>query len=263
MKYIATISGGKDSTAMCDLLLKKGFPVDYIVFNDTTDEFDEMYEYLDKVEEYFLTRYNKKITRLKPVKNYDDYIFRVLSRGENVGSVAGLPNGVQGFCEWRRDAKIRPFERWIKAEKIGEHKIYMGITLDEAHRTDRNSNFLYPLIDDFMLSEENCKAYLINQEMENPLYKHFSRTGCRKCQFQSDRDFFNIWKHYPKVWQEFADYESKVRELKMNGASVVSESWFTDHRTCLDMETKFIKTDKQGSLFDFSNEPLKDCFCKI
>jgi hypothetical protein len=29
------------------------------------------------------------------------------------------------------------------------------------------------------------------------------------------------------------------------------------------MENKFIEADKQGSLFDFSDEPLKDCFCKI
>ena len=39
MKYIATISFGKDSTVMCDLLLKNGYPVDYIVFTDTLLEF--------------------------------------------------------------------------------------------------------------------------------------------------------------------------------------------------------------------------------
>ena len=29
------------------------------------------------------------------------------------------------------------------------------------------------------------------------------------------------------------------------------------------MEKKFKTIDNQGSLFDFSDEPLKDCFCKI
>ena len=29
------------------------------------------------------------------------------------------------------------------------------------------------------------------------------------------------------------------------------------------MEKEFIKADKQSGLFDFSDEPLKDCFCKI
>jgi len=67
--YIATISGGKDSVTMCDLLLKNGHKVDYIVFNDTLDEFEEMYSYLDRVEEYFKSRYKKTITRLKPKKH--------------------------------------------------------------------------------------------------------------------------------------------------------------------------------------------------
>ena len=257
--YIATISGGKDSVTMCDLLLKNNYPVDYIVFNDTLDEFKEMYEYLNKVEEYFLRRYSKKIIRTKPLKTYDEYIFRTLSKGKRVGKVAGLPNLTHTFCEWRRDSKIRPFDKWIKENITDKYKTYIGITLDETHRVDREKNFLYPLIDNFKMTSEHCIAYLKNQEMENPLYKHFTRTGCRKCQYQSDRDFFNIWKHYPHVWQEFIDYEARVKKID----NVVNKEWFDKNRTCVDMEKKFKQADRQGGLFDFSDEPVKDCFCKI
>lgn len=38
MKYIATLSGGKDSTAMVDMLLRNQKPLDYIVFKDTLHE---------------------------------------------------------------------------------------------------------------------------------------------------------------------------------------------------------------------------------
>ena len=48
--YIAKLSGGKDSTAMCDLLLKNNYPLDFILFCDTLAEFDEMYVYLNKVK---------------------------------------------------------------------------------------------------------------------------------------------------------------------------------------------------------------------
>lgn len=257
MKYIATISGGKDSVTMCDLLLKNGYPVDYIVFNDTLDEFKEMYDYLDKVETFFKRKYNKEITRLKPKKTYSHYIYRTLSRGDRVGMTAGLPNASAGFCEWRRDSKIMPFERW--ASKIGEHKIYIGITKDETHRCDRTKNFLYPLVDDFHFSERDCLEYLVSEDMENPLYRHFNRTGCKKCQYQSDMDWYMIWKHYPDVWQEIEDYESNVSLLE----NVVNKHWFTNFRTCLDMEKIFIEKEKRGALFDLSDEPLKDCFCKI
>lgn len=43
--YIATLSGGKDSAAMLDLLLRDKKPLDHIVFYDTLHEFAAMYEY--------------------------------------------------------------------------------------------------------------------------------------------------------------------------------------------------------------------------
>ncbi|GAI98610.1 unnamed protein product, partial [marine sediment metagenome] len=39
MKYIASFSGGKDSTAMLLRLIKEGWPLDEVVFFDTGWEF--------------------------------------------------------------------------------------------------------------------------------------------------------------------------------------------------------------------------------
>ena len=66
--YIAKLSGGKDSTAMVDLLLRNNYPLDYILFCDTLAEFGAMYEYLDKLDAYFKKAYGKSITRTKPKK---------------------------------------------------------------------------------------------------------------------------------------------------------------------------------------------------
>lgn len=68
MKYIATISFGKDSTVMCDLLLKNGYPVDYIVFKDTLMEFPFMYEYKEKVCAYFRERYGKEVYKSRKAR---------------------------------------------------------------------------------------------------------------------------------------------------------------------------------------------------
>ena len=113
------------------------------------------------------------------------------------------------------------------------------------------------------MTEEDCKAYLVNQEMENPLYKHFSRTGCAICPFQSDKSWFNIWKYYPDVWDYMKVVENRFYELERKGKKIINKYWFVNHKTCDDMEKLFKEKDSQGSLFDFSDEPLKDCFCKI
>ena len=152
MKYIATFSGGKDSTAMCDLLLKNNYQVDYIVFNDTLDEFEKMYEYIEKLKVYFKDRYNKEITVLKPVKTYDEYIFNVRSRGDNKGKIMGLPSSAFQFCEWRRDSKIIPMQRWLKEKNIEDYFVYFGFTMDEQKRKNGDMNLyangkpLFPLL---------------------------------------------------------------------------------------------------------------------
>lgn len=253
--YIATISGGKDSVTMCDLLLKNGYPVDYILFADTLQEFEEMYIYIEKVKKYFLDRYKKEITILKPESIFEDWCYGVLKRGEGEGKQRGLPLLVNP-CYWRRESKVKPQDKF--KQKFNKIVCYIGYTKEENRsiQDTEKETFIYPLKNIFKMTEEDCKAYLISQEMENPLYKHFSRTGCAFCPYQSEKSWFNIWKHYPKVWNYMKTIESKLDNSLNN-------YWFTDYKTTYDMEKKFKQADKQGSLFDFSDEPLKDCFCKI
>lgn len=251
--YIATISGGKDSVTMCDLLLKNGYPVDYVVFTDTLQEFKEMYDYINKVNKYFKERYRKEITILKPESTFEDWCFGTIQKGERQGLIRGLPSATNSFCYWRREAKVKPMENFIKSLK-SKVVLYIGFTRDEK-RSVENTEIIthkYPLKNDFKMTEDDCKAYLIKQEMENPLYRDFSRTGCRMCPFQSDNAWNSVYKNYRYVWDYMKDIESKL-----NGS--VNDYWFANFRTCKDME----KTFNQGSLFDFSDEPLKDCFCKI
>lgn len=264
MVHIATLSGGKDSTTMVDMLLRHGRPLDHIVFKDTLHEFELMYRYVERLSEYFKTRYGKEVIMLKPEASFENSVFGKISKGENEGLIRGLPAPqAMGFCTWRREAKTRPFERWLKEQGITEYKIYIGFTTSEIHRKMAGDEFLYPLIDDFSMSETDCAAYLREREMENPLYRYFTRTGCSFCPAQSDRSFFQVWKHFPKDWEYMKQIEAKLFQLEKQGERVQNKYWFSRQRTCADMEKEFIKADKQSGLFDFSDEPLKDCFCKI
>lgn len=253
---IALWSGGKDSTAMIDLLLRERERVDYIIFSDTLNEFNAMYEYIAKVSKYWKERYNANIVTLKPSKDFvKGYIKRVISKGDNVGKTKGILTSGYRFCEWRRETKIYPFEKWIKQKGITDFVCLVGITTDEPHRAKfMDRKFEYPLLTKFKMSEQDCANYLKDREMENPLYKHFGRTGCFFCPYQSLRDFYRIWKHYPKEWQKMKEYESLCEPNALN------KSWFIKNRSMEFMEKKFA-TEQELEFID--NEPLKDCFCKI
>ena len=49
MKYIASVSFGKDSLAMLLLLIEKKCPLDEVVFYDTGMEFQAIYNIRDKI----------------------------------------------------------------------------------------------------------------------------------------------------------------------------------------------------------------------
>lgn len=254
MVYIATISGGKDSVAMCDLLLKNNYPVDYIIFNDTKKEYLEMQTYIYKLIDYFKSRYKKDIIITHPIKTFEDGIYSKVSKSKKEsrnGDFRGLPT--QSFpCHLRNDLKIYPTEKWIKENIKGKYKIYFGMTTDEPNRIKRDEICIYPLFDEFKMSEFDCKQYLINQDMENPLYRHFKRTGCRICPFKSEADWYNTYHYYKDVWNEAIRIEEELKQNKR-------------YKYFLKMKplTRWEKQFNQGSLFDFSDEPLKDCFCKI
>lgn len=48
--YVASLSGGKDSTAMVLRLVEEKWPLDLILFCDTGLEFPEMYTHVEQLE---------------------------------------------------------------------------------------------------------------------------------------------------------------------------------------------------------------------
>ncbi len=257
MEYIATISGGKDSVTMCDLLLKNGYPVDYIIFNDTYSEFVKMYDYIEKLKIYFKSRYNKEIIITYPIRNFKDSVLRKVTRSKTEsrnGQFVGLPvaNG-KAMCHLRKTLKMNPMDKWLRKNmKNKSYKTYIGYTTDEIDRAKPDDINIYPLVEYFNMSEIDCKNYLTNQDMENPLYKHFNRTGCKLCPYKTQQDWYNIYHHYKEDFKEALEIEKAL--LSQN-----EYNYFLGNRPLLEWENEF----KQGSLFDFSDEPVKDCFCKI
>jgi 3'-phosphoadenosine 5'-phosphosulfate sulfotransferase (PAPS reductase)/FAD synthetase len=213
MKYIAYLSYGKDSVTMIDLLLKNGYPLDYTLFQDTFFEYPPMYEYKKKVDEYLLKRYNKKVITNTPLTTFEEWCFGVIrdKNSKHFGYIRGIPS-IAEPCYWRREAKVKSAERWIKENIKEDYKIYIGYTTDEVNRIQKDNRLIYPLIDYFQMSENDCREYLIRQEMENPLYRLFSRTGCAFCPFQSDRAFYQVYKNFKGIWEYMRSIEKRLFE---------------------------------------------------
>jgi len=262
IKYIAMLSGGQDSSAMTLRLLELGNPVDYIVFSDTTLEFDEMYEYIDKLDAFFQRKYGIAITRLKPKSSYESWVFSdIADYGKLGGQIRGVPL-IASPCYWRREAKELPFQRWLKEEQITEYKTYVGYVYNEYDRWKNawQYNALTPLVD-WKWNEPEVQKYLKENMMENKLYQHFERSGCGICQKQSIEAKYQLYKNYPKQWTYMSELETRLKTERENRGEAVVPSFHTSLFTW-DMEKLFKQKDKQQT-FEFEFEPVQDCFCKI
>ena len=203
MKHIVSYSGGKDSTAMLLKMIEKKMPIDEIVYCEVMAtpiigaEYPEMYEYLDKVDEYLMKNIGKKITRIKPDVSFEQQFYTKKKRGKYKGKIYGFPWNLGAWCNSR--LKIATLDKYFKNQDK-EYISYIGIAYDEPKRLARlDRNEKAPLAE-WEMPESDCLEYIKEKGLYNPLYDKLKRLGCWFCVKQSLDSLRIIRKDYPELW---------------------------------------------------------------
>ena len=256
--YIAAWSGGKDSTYMVEKLLQLNYPLDEVIFCDTGHEFPIMYEYILKVKEYWESKYDITITLLnfgKGKEIWDKWAETPYTRGQYKGKKRGFPFHL-GMSWCTREVKVKPLKKYLK-EKYKDSEIieYVGIAYNEPNRI-RETGELYPLYDEWKITEDEIAIRLVEMGLHNPLYNHFHRTGCFNCPKQSLSSLYKLWKHYPEQWAYIVETQSKYI------AGEYGVSLFKGY-TIDELVSKFKDYEDKGKPTNYLEEeqPL-GCMCK-
>lgn len=176
-KYIASFSGGKDSTATIILAHERGDPLDIIIFSEVM--FDEntsgeLPEHIDFVKNKCIPLfaswgYETKILHAK--MNYMDIFMREPTRGKRAGM--GLKTGfpMAGKCQINRSIKVQPIKDFLKNMDPEEYMQYLGIAIDEPKRLERlRGTNRISLLEKYGYTEkmalELCKKY----DLLSPIY---------------------------------------------------------------------------------------------
>lgn len=157
MKYIASVSFGKDSLAMMLRLLEEKLPLDIVVFYNTGMEFDAIYHIRDKVKS-LLARHGVEFVELHPA---EPFLYSMLERkvvskqkGEHLGY-----GWCGGLCRWGTAEKVRTIKKFKQSLGVGTID-YVGIAADETQRfeKERSDARRLPLVD-WGMTEADCLQY--------------------------------------------------------------------------------------------------------
>ena len=222
--HIVSFSGGKDSTAMLLRLLESGIPVDIILFNDTGLEFEQLYDHINRVEQYITKYTDVGITRVLPEQPFEFYFFDVhinhrkrTKFNERLGTDShngfSWPGPKMRWCTDR--LKTRPRTQFLRDYRKEYNIIeYVGIAADEEYRLRRKinnrENKRYPLVD-WGMTEADCLRYCYDRGFDwGGLYEKFSRVSCWCCPLQSLPELRVLYHEFPEHWEQLKQWDNET-----------------------------------------------------
>lgn len=245
MKFIASVSGGKDSLAMALKLIELEYPLDEVVCYLSDAEFEAIRNVIFRLKELCETK-GIKFTVLEPKQTFLYSMTKkpVLKRN------GALQNGYKwcgGNTRWGTTYKLEAIAEHNKT--YGDEAIveYVGVAADERHRINRQRNGnrvkLYPLVE-WEMTEADCLEYCYShgwhwEENGYELYDLLDRVSCKYCKNKNLDELRNIYHYLPELWQELKELQDKVKMPYKNG------------KTIHDIEMRFIAEDAQMSISDF------------
>ena len=143
MKYIASWSGGKDSTASIILAHEHNEPLDLIIFSEVM--FDEntsgeLPEHIDFIKNKAIPKFEEwgyEVKILHSKKTYLDCFHHIATKGKRIGRKLGFP--MAGKCLINRDCKIPQIRDFLNGY-AKDFTQYIGIAIDEPVRMERIVN---------------------------------------------------------------------------------------------------------------------------
>lgn len=200
MQYIASLSYGKDSCAMLEIIKQHNMPLDRIVHVEimATDtipaDLPPMMEFKAKADRIIKERYGIEVEHLHAKVSYEEQFYSVMQKGKHIGKIYGFPMVKGAWCN--STLKVGILNKFNKPNIVQ----YIGIAADEPSRfhnlTDRKRS---PLVEHGVVEAE---ARIMCEELDllSPIYTQSARGGCWFCHNQRVNQLRLLRKQYPEYW---------------------------------------------------------------
>lgn len=217
MRYVASVSFGKDSLAMLLRLIAEEKPLDEVVFYNTGAEFDCIYRIRDFIVANYLIPLGIKYTELKPDTDFFEMMLKKEVKHRD-GSISKGYSWCGGACRWGTTYKTQKINKYLDGCEV-----YVGIAQDEPKRLERakTKGQLTPLAD-WNMTESDCLEYCYQSGFDwvedgVSLYDILDRVSCWCCANKNKKELLAYYKHLPNYWERLKMLQARTnRPFKKN-----------------------------------------------
>lgn len=218
--YWASVSGGKDSLYMLNLILHNldKYPLDGVVHFELEIDYPFIHNVIDYMQEE-CERHGIKFYRVKPEKTWNELYQKYL-----------FPTRTARWCnsKYKLSAKKR-LEEFLRGK--GFYLVcYIGYCADEesrfAKRVDLQKVERYPLVEE-NIEESTILQWAKTQPVFNHYYETQKRCGCAFCPMSSKINYAYLCKYYPDMFDFMIEKMREtelVREQELNRPFSVTSS---------------------------------------
>ena len=223
--HAVSLSGGKDSTAMLLLMVERGLPIHAVLTADTGMEFPEMYEHLQKLDDYLFAERGLHLTWLRHPKGFEWLMFE--EKKQRPASIENRQRlGVSLYGNGWPGPRVRWCTGQLKTHLIhkeinrlkGQYRAvsYVGIAADEPKRI---KNERYPLVDWGITEKEALQICYDRGYDFGGLYQIYRRCSCWCCPLQGIGELRKLRQHHPELWERLREmllsYDGAANEFRM------------------------------------------------
>ena len=218
--FVASNSNGKDSWFMILELIRRKYPLDFVLFFDGGKEFGAIYDIWERAKK-ILDDNGIKYDVLKPDLPFD-YCFSEKKVNTRTGEDKTGYSWCGGNCRWMTELKTRAIKKYYKEHFADDFIVeYVGYAADELHRVKAptrtgNSIKLYPLIE-WGYKENDCfvGCYKSGFDWKEPgtdveLYQILDRVSCWCCSNKNLDELRNMYLYLPQYWEQLKEMQSKT-----------------------------------------------------
>jgi|TARA_B100001094_G_scaffold248066_1_gene245034 hypothetical protein len=219
LRVLSLGAGVQSSTVLFKMLHKEIEPPDVIIFSDTGNEPEQVYEWL----EFLKTNINKSGIPFHIVRNEQNLGNIVKDFQAESGRHSLLPLHIKrnddtlglAMRTCTSEYKIKPLQKWLREYfdvtylRSKHIEMVMGISFDELQRVKQApikwQVNCYPLVEN-EITRQQCKDWMKDQGYPPP-----PRSACIICPFHDAEEWLHIKKTNPKEFDEAVEFDEWLR----------------------------------------------------